>query len=313
MITDSGVFDYLDRLPPPDLVDEYRRCSQKYGIPLRTGTWYYQLGKDEALLAQNMRNAGRAGLAMHNIMILTERRDGRPVSDDDVAECYLRTWDLGQQVGVEPTFELHVETWSEDFRRVIPVATKIRARGIPFNFTLDYSHCIFKMENPEEQEISRIREDVEAGTIVLDPFERGNLCEQWLKMGIVAWAQFRPVSPNGPKNIWARDDQGNPGRGIQYPFLKPRAGEWHSAWHAWRLAPSKRYLLNVLRYHLTHDDSPLRFITTEMIDLFDYGQNAKYSLFEHNVACGHWIRGAWNQMKAMHAAGLLKSEVFVLD
>jgi hypothetical protein len=32
--------------------------------------------------------------------------------------------------------------------------------------------------------------------------------------------------------------------------------------------------------------------------------NAKYSLFEHNVAIAKWIRAQWNQYKAMHAAGI---------
>src|SRR5262249_37748158 len=155
----------------PELIDEYLRCSEKYGVPIRTGTWYYRLGQDETLLQQYMRNAARTGLAIHNIMIFTHHADGHIVSDDEVVECYLRTWDLGQSLGVEPSFELHVNMWNEDFRRVAPVVDKIRARGAPFNFTLDYSHCVFKIENPDEQEISGIREDVEAGRIVLDPFE----------------------------------------------------------------------------------------------------------------------------------------------
>jgi hypothetical protein len=307
MIRDSGVFDYIDRLPPSDLVDEYRRCSEKYGIPLRTGTWYYQLGRDEALLEHNMRNAARAGLAMHNVMIFTRHGTGRTVRDDEIVDCYVRTWDLGQELGVEPSFEVHVNTWSEDFRRLMPVAEQVRARGVRFNFTLDFSHCIFKIENPAELDISGIREDVEAGRVVLDPFEPNNLCDEWLKMGIVAWAQFRPVAPNGPANVWAKDDDGNFGRGIQYPFVKPKPGEWHSSWHAWKLEPSKRFLSNVLQYHLTNNDSPLRFITTEMIDLLDYGQNAKYSLFDQNVACARWIRDRWAQLKAMDLCGISNS------
>ena len=31
MIRDSGVFDYLDRLPLPDVLDEYIRGPEKYG------------------------------------------------------------------------------------------------------------------------------------------------------------------------------------------------------------------------------------------------------------------------------------------
>jgi hypothetical protein len=87
---------------------------------------------------------------------------------------------------------------------------------------MDYSHCIFKIENSKEQDISGIREDVESGKIVLDPFESGNLCDEWLNMNMVVFTQFRPVAPNGPPNVWAKDENGQPGRGIQYPFVKPR-------------------------------------------------------------------------------------------
>ncbi|NIO07225.1 MAG: hypothetical protein GTO40_04205 [Deltaproteobacteria bacterium] len=59
-----------------------------------------------------------------------------------------------------------------------------------------------------------------------------------------------------------------------------------------------------MRYHLTNPESPLQFINTEMIDTLDYGKNAKYSLFEHNVACARWIRSTWEQLKAMSEAGI---------
>ena len=62
----------------------------------------------------------------------------------------------------------------------------------------------FKIDNPEEQDISGIREDVEAGRVILDPFEAGNLCDEWLELGIVRWLQVRAAVPNGPKNIWSK-------------------------------------------------------------------------------------------------------------
>ena len=163
---------------------------------------------------------------------------------------------------------------------------------------------MFKIENPAEQDISEAREDIEAGRMILDPFEKGSLCERWLEMNIVAFAQFRPVAPNGPRNVWAKNAAGNPGRGIQYPFVKPASGEWHSPWHAYRLEPSKEALRKVMRYHLTHPESRLRFVNTEMINLIDYGENARYSIFEQNVACARWIRATWTQMKAMHTANI---------
>ena len=304
MIREAGVFDYLDRLPLPEVLDDYLRYSQEFGIPIHTCTFQYTLGSDEDLLARNMRIAARTGVQMHNIMIFAKAADGHIVTDDEVVDCYLRTWDLGDTIGVQPSFEVHVNMWSEDFPRVRVVAEKVMRAGVPFNFTMDYSHCIFKIENPEEQDISGIRSAVEAGRIVLDPFERGSLCEEWLAMNIVPFVQFRPVAPNGPRNLWATDDAGKPGRGIQYPFFRPAPAEWHSPWHAYKTELSREFMRKVFRHHLTDAQSPLRFVTTEMINLPDYGMNARYSLFEHNVACGKWIRATWDQMKAMHAAGI---------
>jgi hypothetical protein len=304
LIREAGVFDYLDRLPLPDVIDDYLRYSEEFDIPIHTCTYQYMLGRDEQLLQQNMGLAARAGVKLHNIMIFTKAADGHVVTDDEIVDCYLRTWEMGDATGVRPTFEVHVNMWSEAFPRVRVVAEKVRQHGVPFNFTMDYSHCIFKIDNPHEQDISGIRTDVESGNIILDPFERGNLCEEWLSMNIVPFVQFRPVAPNGPLNLWARDEAGNPGRGIQYPFIKPRPGEWHSPWHAHKGELSKEFMRKVFRYHLTHDESPLRYVTTEMINLPDYGMNAKYSLIEHNTACARWIRATWNQLKAMHAAGI---------
>jgi hypothetical protein len=304
LVRECGAFDYFDRLPQPDQVDEYIRCSQKYQLPIHTVTWYYLLGRDEPLIEQNLDIGAAVNAKIHNVMIFTRHTDGHVISDDEIAEWYLRIWDSAGKRGLVPSFELHVNMWSEDFRRVATVADKVRKRGIPFNFTLDYSHVIFKIENPEEQELCGIREDVEAGALILDPFEDGSLCDLWLDLGIVVWAQMRPAAPNGPKNVWVKDEAGNPGRGIQYPFVKPKPGEWHSPWHAYKIEPAKQAMRRILRHHLMNEHSRLQYVTTEMINLPDYGMNAGYSLIEHNAACARWIRDTWQQMNAMRLADL---------
>ena len=58
----------------------------------------------------------------------------------------------------------------------------------------------------------------------------------------------------------------------------------------------------MLRHHLCNASSPLRYITTDMIDMADYGENAKYSLFEQNVAIATWIRRTWDEMVDQEAA-----------
>ena len=215
------------------------------------------------------------------------------------------------KLGVEPAFELHVKMWSEDFRRVTPVALAVQDRGIPFNFTLDYSHVNFKIENPEKQDISGIRYDVETGRLILDPFEAGNLCDEWLELGIVRWLQVRSAVPNGPKNIWSVAEPGQPvagmpmieeggepavGRGIMYPFTKPGPGEWHSPWHAYKLEPTKEVVRKALRYHKADPEKRLNYITTEIINLPDYGHNAIFSLIDQNAAAAQFVRDTWAEI-----------------
>jgi len=54
---------------------------------------------------------------MHNIMIYTRHADGNVVTNDQVIDCYLDAYDEGMKYGVETLLELHVNMWSEDYRR----------------------------------------------------------------------------------------------------------------------------------------------------------------------------------------------------
>lgn len=313
LVRDTGVFDYFDRIPLRSDIDQYRAAIEKYDLPIHTVSWFYRLGEDEALLSDNLKIGAEIGADMHNIMIFTHHAKGHVVTDQEIVDCYLQAYDEGMKIGVEPTFELHVNMWSEDFRRVTPVALAVQDRGVPFNYTLDYSHVNFKIDNPEEQDISGIREDVEAGRLVLDPFEPGNLCDEWLELGIVRWLQVRSVSPNGPKNIWSVQQPGVPvagmptlpddaepvtGRGIQYPFTEPAPGEWHSPWDPAKLEPTKEVVRKVLGYHKADAQKRLKYITTEMINLPDYGHNAKYSLIGQNAAIAQFVRDTWAEIDA---------------
>jgi hypothetical protein len=302
-VKETGAFDFLDRIPSPETFDEYRRAAHEYALPMLTGSWMYMLGQDDALIRENLRIAGEIGSSIHDMMIYTNHADGHVVTNAEIVDCYLRSYDEGMKLGVEPSFELHINMWSEDFRRVTPVALAVKDRGIPFNYTLDYSHVIFKIENPQEQEYSGIREDVEAGRLILDPFEPGNLCDEWLSLGIVRWMQVRPAVPNGPKNIWSdvRDEQGRIGRGVMYPFTRPNPGEWHSPWYAYKLEPAKEVVRKVLRHHQNNPASRLKFITTEMINPPNYGHNARFSLIEQNAAVARFVRNTWAGMHGNEA------------
>ena len=301
LVKEAGVFDHFDRMPQPGQEAEYVRASQKYGLPIRTGLWSYTAGKDEAQLEKSLRLCKETGAQCHDIMLYMKHASGRAVTDDEVVAFYLLAHELGGKIGIEIGFEVHIYMWSEDFRRINPVAEKVRARGVPFNFVLDHSHILLKVDNPEEQDVSGIRADVEAGRVVIDPYEDGNLLDDWIAQNTITWLQVRPVSPNGPKNLGETKDGGTWGRACQYPFKKPRPGEWFHPWHAYRVEPCKEVVRRVLRHHFANPrESRLRWITTDMIDMADYGGGVNYSLIEQNIAIAQWIRDTWRELKMQH-------------
>jgi len=300
MVRDSGLFDYVEKTPAPDEVDGYLRAAERSGIPLRCGGWYYTLGRDETLLRDHIRLAGRCGMALHNIQVLAADAEGRPVDDARLVEIYLQAREWALDCEVDIAFEVHVNMWSEDFRRVSPVARAVEARGVPFRLTLDHSHVIFKIDHPEEQEVSGIRADVEAGRLILDPEVPGAVTTAWIEANWVAHAHARPVIPNNPRNRAYRDAEGRPGRGIQYPFEAPPAGTFDGPWRGERLAPWKRVVRQLLDWHARTPSSPLGQVTTEYIPGPDYGAGTRYSLFEQSQACAAWLREEWRQRVEDH-------------
>lgn len=296
MVRESGAYDYLDKTPESlDVVDDYIRFSEKYDLPVRAGGWFYTLGRDEALLEQNIKIGAQLGSHVHNTQILMYHADGHLVTNDEVVETYLRAFEIGEEVGCRPTFEVHVNMWSEHYGRVSEVAKLVEARGVPFRMTLDHSHVIFKIDNPEEQDVLDMRPDVESGAVVLDPYIDGNVCDEWISKGYVWHCHARAAVPNNPKNIWGQHPDGRVGRGIQYPFIQPAPGEYHSDWDETKLEPWKEVVRHLLAHHATHEDSPLGQISTEFIPGPDYGMGNKYSIFENSVACARWIKETWAQ------------------
>ncbi len=68
---------------------------------------------------------------MHNMMLFKQHADGRLLTDEEVAGFYLRAYEIWQAQGIEISAEVHVNMWSEDFRRIAPVARAVQSRGIP--------------------------------------------------------------------------------------------------------------------------------------------------------------------------------------
>ncbi len=302
MVKASGVYDYFDKTPEHEAqVDEYLAASERHGLPVRAGGWFYRLGRDENLLREKLALSARLGSVVHNTQILTRHADGHDVTDAEVAEIYLRATEWGEQVGCLPTFEVHINMWSEDFRRINAVADLVAARGVPFRMTLDHSHVIFKIDNPEEQEVQNMRPAVEDGSLVLDPFAANSICQQWIERGLVWHCHARAAVPNNPKNTAYPYRDGRPGRGVQYPFFQPADGEYVAPWHEEQLEPWKEVVRQLLRYH-ARTNSPLGQISTEFIPGPDYGAGHGYSIFEHSVACARWLRTTWDEIQAEGAA-----------
>jgi hypothetical protein len=303
MVKDCGAFDYLDKTPPRAQLQEYARLSERFDLPILAGGWWYTLGRDEDLLADNLRIGAELGSVVHNVQVMMDHAEGRLVTDQEVADAYLHCYDLGAGLGCLPAFEVHINMWSEDFRRVAKVAALVESRGVPFRMTLDHSHVIFKIDNAREQAVFGLDDAVAAGELILDPFSGGNVCEQWIRAGWVAHCHARSAVPNNPRNVLAthpslaslpsslhpRDPVG---RGVQYPFVAPGEGEWHSPWDEGALEPWKEVVRRLLTFHATTPDSPLKLISTEFIPFTDYGEGARYSLFDNSVACARWLRGA---------------------
>jgi sugar phosphate isomerase/epimerase len=148
MVKDAGVFDYYDKTPPVQDLYTYKAAVQKHGVPMTAGGFYYFLGRDEPLLEWHLRVGKELGTRAHNVQIISHDVNRQPVTDEQVIATYLRAAEVGEETGVTPCFEVHVNMWSEHFGRIAKVAQAVEAQGVKFNMTLDHSHVIFKIDNP---------------------------------------------------------------------------------------------------------------------------------------------------------------------
>lgn len=294
---ESG-FDYIDRMPLPGEVELYIHLSQKYELPIVASGWYYTLGRDEALLDWHFRIAKEIGSKVINIQFATYDAYGKFVSNEQIVDAYLSCYEKSSRFGVDIAFEIHANMWSEHFGRVSQVGEMVEASGVPFNITLDHSHVIFKIDNPREQEVQDMRKDIEAGLVKLSPDEPGNVTSEWIARNYVRHSHARSAVPANPINVWAHHPDGSPGRGIQYPFIKPGEGEWHSEWDESRLEPWKSVVRNLLRHHASDDSSRLGQMSMEFVPATDYGAGSTYSILDNNVACANWVREEWKKAQA---------------
>jgi hypothetical protein len=299
MVRDAGVFDYVDRLPPDDELEQTLRAARQTGLPVPAGSAVYVLGQDDAAWVHNLRKAQALGSLVHNVQLRHRHADGHVLSDDEVLQCWRHLVEAGAGFGVTPCFEVHVGMWSEQFGRVAAVAQRALAAGLPWHLTLDPSHIVFKIDNPAEQAVQGLQAEVEAGRVVLEPGRPGNVMQAWIDAGWVLHAHARAAVPANPVNVRARHPDGRLGRGIQYPFARPRPGEYVTDdWDEQRLQPWKDAMRALLLHHARHGQGGCLRVSTEYIPGIDYGAGHGYSLFDQNVACARWLRQAWAQVQA---------------
>ena len=106
MVQEAGIFDYVDKTPDPEQIEEFIAARDKYGIPIRAGGWFYALGADEDLLEKNLATAQRLGSLVHNTQIKLLHADGHIITNEELVTAYLRFTELGEKYGCVPCFEV---------------------------------------------------------------------------------------------------------------------------------------------------------------------------------------------------------------
>ncbi|WP_175675064.1 xylose isomerase [Burkholderia ambifaria] len=302
MIAGAGAFDYVEKNPVrgEDLAP-YFALVDRHALPIRVIGGIWRAGRDEAHVDEIIDAGARFGSTVLNCQLYAHHADGHPLSDREVAAFYLRAYERGEPVGCLPSLEVHVDMWSEDFRRVARVAQYVERAGAPFRITLDHSHLLFKIGNRGELDASGLHEPAGSARHLLDPASPSAVYADWIARGWVRHAHARSVIPNNPANRWMRRADGRPGRGIQYPFVEPAPGAYHGDWHPAPLDTWKTALRHLLQWQVHARPTLLEQISCEFIPFPDYGGGARYSIFDNNVACAQWLRDTWHALATQPA------------
>jgi hypothetical protein len=289
----SRAFDYIEKnIDPGEDFAPYFGLVERYGVPIKVFGGIFCAGLDEPRMRWGIATGGRLGARIFNCQLYSRHADGRPVSDQGVADFFIDAMTHGTPVHCLPSLEVHVDMWSEAFHRVERVANLLARSNVTLRITLDHSHLVFKLGHPKELAISGIGNDAE-GHALLDPRSPNSFDKLWLREGWVAHAHTRSVAPAGPLNTRTRRDNGQPGRAIQYPFVAAPEGSFGAAWQAEQIEPWKLAVRQMLAWKAAHPECPLERVSCEFIPFTDYGGRARYSIWENNLACAAWLREEW--------------------
>lgn len=201
-VAGAGVFDYAEvNFFPGDDVGRCLRASERVGVPIGVMGGIFCVGADELeRFAALNRQAGALGCRVFNCQVFARDRAGVPVGLEQFGAFYLQMLEIGAQNGCLPSLEVHVDMWTEQFGRVAELGTWLARRGAPLRLTLDHSHLIFKIDNPDELAISGLGGEGDGGRALPHPASAGTLYAQWLECGWVVHAHARSVQLAGVAN-----------------------------------------------------------------------------------------------------------------
>lgn len=296
MVAASQAFQYVEVNPDPGAdFAPFLRASERTGVPIGVMGGIFCVDADTlATYARLNSTAGVLGCRVFNCQVFARDAHGVPLTLDALGDFYLRMLDIGTRNGCRPALEVHVDMWTEQYPRIAELGEWLARRDAPLRLTLDHSHLLFKLGDPEELALSGVAP--EAAHALLHPDSPASLYAQWLEQGWVVHAHARSVRLPGGGNPWMRRGDGRPGRGIQYPFARPEPGAFHGRWDEAELGPWKKAVTQLLRWKKTHPDSLLDQVSCEFIPFPDYGGGARYSIFEQNVACATWL---WQTVRGL--------------
>jgi hypothetical protein len=293
----SGAFDYIEKnIDPTEDFAPYFPWVEQYGVPIRVFGGIFCAHQDEHRMRWGLRTGAQLGARLFNMQLYARRADGHPLTDREVADFFLEAMEHGTQSGCLPSLEVHVDMWSERFERIESVANLLAQSHVDIALTLDHSHLIFKIDNPEELARSGVDAGHDGGRSLLAPNNPQAFYTQWLRAGWVVHAHTRSVATGVPGNPRGKRTRHIQGRAIQYPFIAPGAGSFHSDWKAERLQDWKtavRELLLHMRLQPLHRTRAPQHISCEFIPFADYGGGARYSIWDNNLACAAWLREEW--------------------
>lgn len=290
----SGAFDYIEKnIDPTEDFGPYFALVERYQLPIRVFGGIFCAGIDEPRMRWGLATGGRLGARVFNMQLYARHADGHALSDAEVVRFYCEAMEHGTRAGCLPSLEVHVDMWSEDFRRVERVGELLAQANVPLRLTLDHSHLIFKIGHAAELALSGLGDASDGARELLAPDGAATLYRQWLQEGWVVHAHTRSVAPGVPHNAAMNRRRGQPGRAIQYPLVEPPPGTFHAEWHAERLEPWKHAVRDLLRWMRAHPDRAPQQVSCEFIPFPDYGGGARYSIWDNNVACARWLRAEW--------------------